>query len=209
MTENDPLELIEQHSLPVAFRGYDRKTTDGLFDQLKTTLATVESERAVAHARVGELESRLKAVQEREKEITEALLLASRVRGESEREGKELKAKYEREAEALGAASKQAADERLRAAAAEADKILGEARSRAREFQQEARDAEQIAVRARGQLIAFLESVLAEIERRGTDLGSALQEIVERDGAAGRSGGVRLATLPTSQSSPEERKPEE
>jgi hypothetical protein len=56
------------------------------------------AERGVAQARVEELESRLPAVQENE--IAEALLVASRFRADSEREGTELKAKYEREAKA-------------------------------------------------------------------------------------------------------------
>ena len=196
MTENTPIKLIDERSLPIAFRGYDRKATDGLFDELKTILTTLLSERGVAQARVEELESRLPAVQEKEKEITEALIVASRVRADSEREGKELKAKYEREAEA-----------RLQAAAAEAEKILGEAKSRAHAFEQQARDAEQLGVRAREQLTTFLESLLTEIERRGTDLGSAVQELVERAGETGRAGVGKLATLTTRQSPQEKPAP--
>ena len=121
---------------PDRIQGYDRKATDGLFDELKTYVTTLLSEHGAAQARVAELEKQLPAAQEKEKEITEALLVASRVRGESEHEGKELRAKYEREAEA-----------RLKAAAAEAEKILNEAKSRAHAFEEEARDAEQLGVR--------------------------------------------------------------
>lgn len=192
MTETTPIKLIDERSLPIAFRGYDRKATDGLFDELKTYVTTLLSEHGATQARVAELEKQLPAAQEKEKEITEALLVASRVRGESEHEGKELRAKYEREAEA-----------RLKAAAAEAEKILNEAKSRAHAFEEEARDAEQLGVRTREQLTTFLESLLTEIERRGRDLGSAVQELVERASETGRAGVGKLATLPTPQATQE------
>jgi len=177
MAETNPTRLIEERSLPISFRGYGRKATDALFEELKTAVSALASERDGIRARVEELESRLPSVEQREKEISEALVLASRVRAESEREGKVT------------------ADEKIRAAEAEAERILAQATSRARAFEQEARSAEQLAARAREQLTSFLESLLTEIERRGKDLGSAVNDLVKRAGESGRGESDKVKLL--------------
>jgi hypothetical protein len=122
------------------------------------------------------------------REKAEALLVASRVRAESEREAKELKAEYEREAEFATAESKRQADEIVRGAEAEAEaeaeKMLEDARLKVRGFEQEIRDAEQLAVEAPARIAAFLESLLAELDPDGTGLGSPVDELVTRIGEA-------------------------
>jgi hypothetical protein len=120
------------------------------------------------------------------REKAEALLVASRVRAESEREAKELKAEYEREAESATAESKRQADEIVRGAEAEAEaeKMLEDARLKVRGFEQEIRDAEQLAVEAPARIAAFLESLLAELDPDGTGLGSPVDELVTRIGEA-------------------------
>jgi cell division septum initiation protein DivIVA len=203
MADQNPITLIEGRSLPVAVRGYDRKATDKLFDEVKATLTAIISERDSAQARVGELESRAAAVEQREKEVTEALLVASRVRGESEREGKELKAKFEQDAEAIATASKQQAEERLRAAEAEAERIVAQARTRMRTFEQDARNAEQLSIRAREQLATFLESLLAKVEQRGADLGSVVHDLVKRAGETARGDGSHVEPLVSRPLTPE------
>jgi cell division septum initiation protein DivIVA len=167
MAAQNPFRLIEHRSLPVVLRGYDRNATDELFDELKAGMMEMLSERAELNARVEELEGRLPAVEKREAEITEALLVASRVRADSERE------------------AKQQADEQLRAAQVEAEQTVAQARSRSQVFEQEARRAEQLALRARDQLISFLESLLAAIEQREPDLESVVQELSRRASEAG------------------------
>jgi cell division initiation protein len=174
MTEQTPITQIDQRSLPTSLRGYDRAATDKLFEELKASLSTLISERNVAQARVQEFESRLATLEEREKEIAEALVVAGRVREQSEQEGKAR------------------AEDRIRDAEAEAERIVADARSSASRFEQEAQHAEQLAARARQQLTSFLESLLTEIERRGNDLGSVVHDLVRRVGETGRAAGERL-----------------
>ena len=164
--KQNPIAPIEGQAFPVAFRGYDRKAVDGKFAELKTAVAALASERDAAKARVQEFEERFEALQQREKEITEALVVASRVRADSERDAK-----------------------------AEAEKILSDARSKMRALEQEVRDTEQLAARTRGQLTSFLESTLGEIERRGSGVGSAVDDLVKRAGEAGRSELGKLKSL--------------
>jgi cell division initiation protein len=183
ITADELTKLIEERSLPTALRGYDRSATDDFLSKLEESVKSVLSERGEAQMRVAELERRIAESRENEKEITEALVVASRVRAESEREGMELKAKYTREAKAITAESKRKTDEIVRAAEAEAKKVLEAAKVKARELEQEIRDAEQLAVQTRAKLTTFLESLLAEIERGG-DLGSAVDELFARAGDA-------------------------
>ena len=164
--KQNPTGPIEGQAFPVAFRGYDRKAVDGKFAELKTAVAALASERDAAKARVQEFEGRFEALEQREKEITEALVVASRVRADSERDAK-----------------------------AEAEKILSDARSKMRALEQEVRDTEQLAARTRGQLTSFLESTLGEIERRGSGMGSAVDDLVKRAGEAGRSELGKLKSL--------------
>jgi cell division initiation protein len=174
MTEQTPITQIEQRSLATAMRGYDKAATDKLLEELKASLQTLIAERNAAQARVQEFESRITSLEEREKQITEALVVASRVREQSEQE------------------SKAKAEETILQANAEAERIVSEARSSAARFEQETRDVEQLAVRARQQLTRFLESLLAEIERGGSDLGSVVHDLVSRIGETSRSPGGEL-----------------
>ncbi len=189
MTEQTPITLIEKHSLPTAMRGYDKAATDKLLDELKASLQTLITERNAGQARVQEFESRVSSLEQREKEITEALVVASRVREQSEQE------------------SKAKAEERIHEANAEAERIMSEARSSASRFEQEARDIEQLAVRARQQLTSFLESLLSEIERRGSDIGSVVHDLVSRIGDTSRSANDEfddLASGPLAQDEPKQ-----
>src|SRR6188472_3232140 len=121
MTEKTPITQIEQHSLPTAMRGYDKAATDKLLNELKASLQTLITERNGAQVRAQEFESRVSSLEQREKEIAEALVVASRVREQSEQE------------------SKAKAEERIHEANAEAERIMSEARSSASRFEQEAR----------------------------------------------------------------------
>ncbi len=167
MASDDPIEVGTEIELPTARKGYDRAATDELVGQLKSNLAAALSQRNQAQTRVVELEQQLTDNEEREKEITEALLVASRVRSESEREAEELKAQ----------------------ARAEADAILEEARSKTRGFEREAREAEELADRARAKLTAFLQSLLAKIGPQGSGLDSPVDELLTRASEAAESAG--------------------
>ena len=177
---DDLASVFEEHSLPVVLRGYDRGMTDELLSKVEASLKAVLVENGAARARIEQLERRIAEGRENEQAITEALVVAARVRGESEREGKEIKAEYVREAEALKAAGKQEADEILKEAEAEAAKILEDARLKARGLEEEVRDAEEYAEQARSRLRAYLESLLAEIEPRGAKVLAAVDDLSER-----------------------------
>jgi cell division septum initiation protein DivIVA len=220
-------------ALPTVRRGYDREATDELLSALRGNLATANIERDEARKRVDDLEQQLAGSRMRESEITEALLVASRVRDDAEREGTELKARYEQEAEATLSASEQkaaetvaaaeqeaeatrteaqaalaaseqkaeetvaAAEEKaqaiLAAAEVEAEKVVGDAKLRIRGLEQEVRDAEQVAVDARARVTALLESLLAEVERRGTEPDSAFDDLLARAGDVARGGTTAAA----------------
>jgi len=153
-----PIEAGNETQLPTSRKGYDRAATDELVGQLKASLSAALSQRNQAQARVAELEQQLTDNQEREKEITEALVVASRVRSDSEREAEELKAQ----------------------ARSEADAIVEEARANTSRFEREAREAEELAERARAKLTAFLQSLLAKIGQQGSGLGSPADDLLSR-----------------------------
>jgi cell division septum initiation protein DivIVA len=171
MASNEPDELETAPApLPTARKGYDRAATDELVGKLRSSLAAALSQRNQAQARVDELEQRLTDNREREQEITDALVVASRVRAESEREAEEIRAR----------------------ARVEADGIVEDARSRTRGFEREAREAEELAERARAKLTAFLQGLLARVGPQGSGLDSPADDLLSRaseaaDGA-GREG---------------------
>ena len=167
MASDEPSEVGNEISLPTARKGYDRAATDELVGRLKGSLAAALSERDQAQARVAELERTLDENREREQEITEALVVAARVRAESEREADELKAQ----------------------ARAEADAIVEEARAKTSGFEREARDAEELAERARAKLTAFLQTLLARIGPQGSGLGSPVEDLLTRASQAADSAG--------------------
>ena len=207
-------------SLPTARRGYDRDATDQLLAELRATWGgssasesqphappdnaraerdemqaeceRAKAELAQAQALAAALEQQLDDGREREKEITDALVVASRVRAESEREGQALKARYEEQGEAITAESELRAADILSAAEAEAEKIVANSKLKIRRLDQQVRNAEQLAVEARARLTAFLESLLTEIERRGTEDVSAVDVLLSRasDAAKRRRGRI-------------------
>ena len=144
-------------------------------------------EHAAALSRVGELERRIEAGQEREEAVTEALVVATQIRAESEREGKEIKAKHARDGEAIEGEAKQRAEEIVRDAEVEAERIVEDAQQTVRGFEHELRNAEQLAVDARARITGFLESLLAEVEQRGGEHGSAVDDLFMRAGDAARN----------------------
>jgi cell division initiation protein len=158
MASNDQRELGAETQLPTARKGYDRQATDELVGNLKSGLAAAISQRNQAQARVAELEQQLTDNREREHEITEALVVAARVRSESEREAEELKAQ----------------------AHAEAESIVEEAKSKTRGFEREAQEAEELAVRARAKLSAFLETLLARVGAHGDGVDSPVDDLLTR-----------------------------
>jgi cell division initiation protein len=178
------LALLGNRSLPVVRRGYDQETTDRLLSQLEAGIQQAVGQRASLLARVGELEQRIAEGQEREEAVTEALVVATQIRSDSERAGKEIEAKYQREAEAMESGAREKADAIVRDAESQAERILEDSRLKVRVFEQEIRDAERLAHQARARLTVFLKSLLTEIERRGTDLGSAVDDLIARAGEA-------------------------
>jgi cell division septum initiation protein DivIVA len=160
VASDEPGDVGNEISLPTARKGYDRAATEELVGALKGSLAA-------AQARVAELERTLDENREREQEITEALVVAARVRAESEREADELKAR----------------------ARAEADAIVEEARAKTSGFEREARDAEELAERARAKLTAFLQTLLARIGPQGSGLGSPVEDLLTRASQAAHSAG--------------------
>lgn len=158
MASEPPIEAGNETQLPTARKGYDRAATDELVGQLKASLSAALSQRNQAQARVAELEQQLTDNREREKEITEALLVASRVRSQSEQEAEEIKSQ----------------------ARAEAESIVEEARAKTSGFERQAREAEELAVRARAKLSAFLETLLAKVGAHGGGLDSPVDELLTR-----------------------------
>jgi cell division septum initiation protein DivIVA len=133
-------------------------------------------------ARVAELERRIAAGEEREQAVIDALVVASQVRTESERERQQLRTRYAREGEAVLNEAKERADEIVKAAAAEADKIVEEARSKLDDFDQRIRDADQLTRMIHAHMTSFLQSMLAEVKRRSADSGSVVTDLLARAG---------------------------
>jgi cell division initiation protein len=183
---DDQTKLIEERSLPTAFRGYDRGATDDLLAKMEEILRDLLSERSDAQARVAELEKHIAEGRQHQEAVTEALVEAARVRADAEREAKELKARCTREGELTKSESKSKADETVRTAEARAEKILDDARLRARAYEQEIRDAGQLAQQTRARLTSFLESLLAEVKSPRADLASAVDDLLVRVGDAAK-----------------------
>ena len=132
------VQLLTNRALPVARKGYDRDATDRLLDQLEEGLKATLRRHDEAVSRVGELERRLEEGHEREEAVTEALVVATQIRADSEREAEELKAKYLREAEAMKDEVKQEADEILKEGEELKAKYLREAEAMKDKVKQEA-----------------------------------------------------------------------
>jgi cell division initiation protein len=173
-------KLIEERSLPTAFRGYDRAATDDFLAKLEAALKEALSERSDAHARIAELEKHIAEGRQQEEAITEALVEAARVRSDSEREAKEIKARATRESEFVKSEGNSKADETLRAAEAKAEKILEDARLKARVYEQDIRNAGQLAQQTRARITSFLESLLDEVNSSHANLASAVDDLLVR-----------------------------
>lgn len=174
MPTYDPIKLLNERSLPVARKGYERAATDRLLYELEASLTSILAEYARVQSRLAELEKQLSDYRDREQEIMQALLLASRVRTESEHEAEEI----------------------VKAAAGDAERLLEAARSEAHGFEQETRNAEALAAKARTRLTEFLQELLVSIERRRPDLDAAVDELLVRAGAAERTGASESEPAP-------------
>ena len=175
-------KVLEHRSLPVALKGYDRGATDSLLKELEEVIQTKARLHADALARIGELERRIAEGEEREQAVTEALVVASRVRAESEAEGEKIKEESAREAEAVREEAGQKADEIVEAANAEAETIVEKARTNARDIGKRMNDADQLAQLIHTHLTSFLQSMLAEVERRSADSASVFTDLLARAG---------------------------
>jgi cell division initiation protein len=162
MSTHDPIKLLQERSLPVARKGYERAATDELLDRLEARLSSILAEYGRVKGRLAELEAKIAQGREHEKEIMHALLLASRVQAESEEQAQEI----------------------VRAARAEAEKLVADAKHAARAVEQQTRDAEALAAQAQARVTAFLGSLLNAIERRGADFDAAVDELLARAGEA-------------------------
>ena len=96
----------------------------------------VQAELVEARALAAELEQKLDDGRDREKEITDALVVASRVRAESEREGQELKARVQGAGRSDHRRSREEGGRLVRAAEAKAEKILANSRLKIRRLEQ-------------------------------------------------------------------------
>jgi cell division septum initiation protein DivIVA len=174
MSAHDPIKLLKDRSLPVARKGYDRAATDELLYELEVSLTSILGEYARAQSRLAELEQKISDFRSREQEILHALLLASRVRTESEHEAQEV----------------------VKAAAVDAERLLEAARSKVRGFDEETHEAEALAANARARLTEFLQELLVSIEHRRPDLDSAVDELLVRAGAAETQGASEVEPAP-------------
>jgi cell division septum initiation protein DivIVA len=175
MSTDDPIKLLQERSLPVIRKGYDRAATDELLDKLEASLSSILAEYGRVRGRLAELETKVAQGRGHEKEIMQALLLASRVQAESE----------------------ERADEIVRAARAEAERLVADANDKVRTLEQLTSDAEGLATEAQARVTTFLESLLGAIEERGADFDSAVDELRARAGedlkargSAGAAGAV-------------------
>jgi len=176
MSAHDPIKLLKDRSLPVARKGYDRAATDELLYELEVSLTSILGEYARAQSRLAELEQKISDFRGREQEILHALLLASRVRTESEHEAEEI----------------------VKQAAVDANQLVEAARSKVEGFEEEARNTGALAAKAHAELTGFLQELLASIERRRPDLDAAVDELLVRAGAAERQTASGLDPAPVS-----------
>jgi cell division initiation protein len=158
VAEKNPITLIDERSLKTVFRGYERRATDDLLEELGRAVVAIMVERDAALARVEQLENGLDALRRLEGQITDVLAVAARIRGKSESRAEEL----------------------IRGAEAEKERILGQARSSARVAHLDARDAQEFSAQTRERLTRFLELSLREVERADTDLDSVVRDLVKR-----------------------------
>jgi cell division septum initiation protein DivIVA len=186
-------ELLEQRSLPQAVRGYDRAATDRLLAQLDEGLKFVLQQQTATQSRMSDLERRIAEGQDREEAVTEALVLATQIRGESEREAKEIRERYVSEGEGIKEEAQRRADAVLREADTRAQAILGdaeakahtlvgEAEANAHAFDQQIRDAQELAQRIRAHLTGFLQSMLDEVDRRNEESASIVGDLLAQAG---------------------------
>jgi cell division septum initiation protein DivIVA len=191
-------ELLEQRSLPTAVRGYDRAATDRLLAQLDEGLKAVLRQQAATQSRMSDLERRLAEGQDREEAVAEALVLATQIRGESEREAKEIRERYESEAEGIKDEAQRRAESVLREAdsraqsivgeaEAKAHAVIGEAEANAHAFDQQIRDAQELAQRIRAHLATFLRSMLDEVDRRNEESASIVGDLLAQAGERTRT----------------------
>jgi cell division septum initiation protein DivIVA len=174
MPTHDPIKLLRDRSLPVARKGYERAATDELLFELEASLTSILAECARVQSRLAELEKKMSDYRSREQELMQALLLASRVRIESEHEAEEI----------------------VKAAAVDAERLLEDARSKVLGFEEKTRNAEALAARAHARLSEFLHELLASIERSGPDLDSAVDELLVRAGAGERQAASEIEPAP-------------
>ena len=167
MSTDDPIKLLQERSLPLARKGYERGATDELLDKLEASLRSILAEYGRVRGRLAELEAKVAQGRGHEKEIMQALLLASRVQAESEAKAEEI----------------------VRAARAEAEKLVEEANENVRMLEQRTADAEAMATEAQIRVTTFLESLLGALEQRGADFDSAVHELLVRAGEDFRSQG--------------------
>jgi cell division septum initiation protein DivIVA len=177
---NDLIQRLRGRSLPIAVRGYEREATDRLLADVEQGLEATLSSHASTLSRLGDLERRVSEGQEREEAVTEALVVATQIKAESERQGQEIKEKYLREGEAIVEEARQKAEEIQREAEAQAVTIVEDARSKADGFEHDIRQTEQLAVEARARLRGFLQSLLAELEPRGAAADTAVDDLLAR-----------------------------
>ena len=175
-------KLLRERSLPGAMRGYDREATDQLLSKLEQRLEATLQQHGATLARLRDLERRLEEGQEREEAVTEALVLATKIRADSEREGKEIKERYAVEAQAITTDAQHRTEEILRQAETDAQGIIEDAQNKARLLDQRIRDGEELAQQVQTHLRSFLQSMLDEVEHRNQESASIVGDLLARAG---------------------------
>jgi cell division septum initiation protein DivIVA len=177
--------LLEERSLPGAMRGYDRAATDALLERIEAGVASLLADRERMRAQLTDLEQEVAEKHEREQAISDALVAATRIRSDSERDAREAKAGSARATKVAAAEAETRAAGIVREAEVRAGRIVEEARLQASELEQELHGTARLAEQVRDRLTLFLESLLAQVQHPGSEFGSAVDELTARTGNGG------------------------
>jgi cell division septum initiation protein DivIVA len=143
-------------SLPLVRRGYDCDATSALVREIEGRLAAAVADRDAARKELAELKKQIHQDHGRKQAIADALVLASKIRSDTQREAEEMRARATRELEDLRAEGKRRADAILRAAQTDAQRLVDDARTRAAAVDQQRRTTTRLADELHGHLTAFL-----------------------------------------------------
>ena len=126
-------DLLTGSTLPLRFRGYDRKTTDDLLREIESSYRVLLAERDEARAsldsaqqRVVELEHKVARHREHTQAISDALVAATQMKVEAEEAARAIKGEAKRAAAAIRRRAEQDADSIVREAESRAQAVVDE-----------------------------------------------------------------------------------